>query len=324
MRRPHRDRYEPRRPHRDRYEQRRRAARRAPPMLPALLGVAALVLLGLLALPRLNTAGPQQPAAVQVSIAAGHLTGPLAAQAAPVAASTAVPLPARQPPQGSSNGPFPILMYHYIRDVDPAVDQLGYGLSISPAAFAEQMGWLAQNGYTTLRMDEFTACIQAERGCPERSVALTFDDGYTDALTAALPVLQQHGFTATFYIINSRVGQPGYLTWDELAAIRDAGMELGAHTIDHLNLTDLDSAEAFRQMAESKSGLESALGIPITSLCYPAGFYSDSIAAQAAEAGFSNATTTRWDNDYSSMWMLPRRRMSGGMSLDQFAGTVLN
>ena len=232
----------------------------------------------------------------------------------------AAPAPAAQP--GSGAAYVPILMYHYIRSVDPAVDQLGYNLSISPDEFTREMAWLHEQGYSTVPMATVQQCLRGEIACPPKPIALTFDDGYEDAYSTALPILQQYGMRGTFYIINSLVGQPGYMTWEQIAAMRDAGMEIGAHTVSHLNLTSLDQATATYEISQSKADLESRLGISITSFCYPAGFYDGNIEALVQAAGFTNATTTRWDSDYSDMLALPRRRVAGGTAIDAFVGLV--
>lgn len=252
---------------------------------------------------------------------------PAQSQAAAVAVPTAVPaVPAQQsasgPPDPAAAARIPILMYHYVRSVDPNADPMGYNLSVDPGLFGAHLDWLQQQGYTTVRMDQLDRCLNGQERCPDRAVALTFDDGYADAYTTVLPALQQRGFVATFYIVSGFVGHGGYMGWPELAALRDAGMEIGAHSIDHLNLTTLDLAEINRQVAQSKTDLETNLGITITSFCYPAGFYDANVVQAVASAGYVDATTTRWDNDASNILALPRRRIAGGTGVDGFASIM--
>jgi peptidoglycan/xylan/chitin deacetylase (PgdA/CDA1 family) len=99
-------------------------------------------------------------------------------------------------------------------------------------------------------------------------------------------------------------------------------MEIGAHTVSHLNLTTLDQATIAAEISDSKADLDRRLGINVTSLCYPAGFYDPTVEALTQAAGYTNATTTRWDNDYSDILALPRRRVAGGTALDAFVGLV--
>jgi hypothetical protein len=199
--------------------------------------------------------------------------------AAPVVTMTTTPaVPTAVP--GSIHA-LPILMYHYVREVDAYSDPLGYKLSIAPAAFAAQLDWLQQQGYTPVRMDTALRCLQGQPGCPARPVALTFDDGYADA-----------------------------------------GMEIGAHSRNHLDLTTLPPAQAYAEIADSQRQLAERLSVPVTSFCYPAGKFSYATRAQVADIGFTNATTTLQGWDYSNAYLLPRLRIEGGSDLQGFAWLV--
>jgi peptidoglycan/xylan/chitin deacetylase (PgdA/CDA1 family) len=242
---------------------------------------------------------------------------PHSGDAPPQSGSPAVPVG-----EAPLTAPPPLLMYHYIRTVDRQADPLGYNLSIAPALFAAQMEWLHAAGYTGITIDHMLACLQGTALCPLHPIVLTFDDGYQDAYDQALPVLHHYGFTATFYIISGRVGQPGYLTWDELIAMHNAGMEIGSHTINHYNLTALAPLEARRQIVQSKAELEQRLGFPVKDFAYPSGRYNRAIEQQVRAAGYQSAVTTRWDNDYRDVFALPRRRISGGTSVKAFAAIV--
>lgn len=262
-----------------------------------------------------------EPTLTPTPVPLGDVGAPVIATLAPtIAAAPAEPAP--QPGAGGGPTLVPILMYHYIRVVDAGLDPMGYNLSITPDEFAQQLAWLQSQGYTSVSMGTVEGCLRGTIACPARPIALTFDDGYEDAYSAALPIMQHYGMRGTFYIVNSFVGQPGYMTWEQLAAMRDAGMEIGAHTVSHLNLTTLDQATAATEIGQSKTELDSRLGISVTSFCYPAGFYDANIEALVQAAGYTNATTTRWDGDYSDVLGLPRRRVAGGTSIDAFVGLV--
>ena len=267
----------------------------------------------------LAAAPPAEPTLTSMPIPLAQVEG---AAAQPIATLfPSAPADAAAEPQISSVPP-PILMYHYIRAVDQGSDPLGYELSVTPEDFSSQMTWLHEQGYIGMRMDGITRCMRGEAPCPARAIALTFDDGYADAYTDALPVLKRYGLLATFYIVSNFVGQPGYMTWEQVAALRDAGMEIGAHTVSHLDLTSLDWETAGFEIAQSKAELDRQLGISVTSFCYPTGLYNWTIEEQVRAAGYINATTTRWDNDTSDILALPRRRISGGTALDGFAWIV--
>lgn len=218
----------------------------------------------------------------------------------------------------------PILMYHYVRTVDPVTDPMGYDLSVTPASFAAQLDWLRRNGYTPIRMEMVPRCLQGAAGCPAHPVALTFDDGYSDAYSTARPLLQERGFVATFYIVNTFVGQPGYMDVDDLRAMRDAGMEIGAHSLSHSDLTTLNNATASAEIADSRVQLAAMINAPVTSFCYPIGRFNARTRLLVQEADYISGVTTLQHDDYSDPYLLPRIRIHGNIDLTSFAWLVQN
>jgi peptidoglycan/xylan/chitin deacetylase (PgdA/CDA1 family) len=210
-------------------------------------------------------------------------------------------------------------MYHYVRTVDPAEDELGYNLSVSPELFDEQMAYLYKRGYTTVRMDRLADCLRGLARCPERAVALTFDDGYADAATTALPILQRYGFTATFYVVTEFVGRPGYMSWDDIRRLHVNGMEIGSHTLTHPDLTARDPEVAYQEIAYSRAFIEKQLEAPVRSFSYPIGSYTTDIADMVRAAGYTNAVTVYPGASLERMYELPRRRLLGGESLEALA-----
>lgn len=295
------------------------------------LGPIAMVLVVLAALVTVLRGGAAPvrfapPGAVAASMGGG-LSGMTELQPAqplaPVNAPAAAPAPAAFTAAPAGVRPYiPVLMYHYVRHVDKGADPLGFSLSVTPEQFTAQLAWLAANGYETVRMDTAAACVRGEGPCPARAVALTFDDGYMDAYTEALPRLQQYGFVATFYIVSGFVGQPNYMGWDELRALRDAGMEIGAHTVSHPDLTRLGSDGSRAEIAQSRAALMTELGVPVLSFCYPGGRFNSDLAAIVRDAGFTSATTTVQEGPQSDPFTLPRLRIYGDLSQAGFEGMI--
>ncbi len=216
----------------------------------------------------------------------------------------------------------PILMYHYVRSVDAGADPIGYNLSVTPEQFSAQMDWLHAAGYATVRLDDVAACLRGAGPCPARAVALTFDDGYLDAYTSAMPILQQYGFTATFYVVSGFVGQPGYMNWDEIRALRQAGMQIGAHSVTHLDLTTLGLDDLRAELAQSGAAIAAQIGAPVLSFCYPAGRFNDTVVTVTGEAGYTSATTTIAEGPQDNALTLPRLRIPGDLALDGFRWMV--
>lgn len=197
--------------------------------------------------------------------------------------------------------PIPILMYHQI-DAPPPKGTLLRGLVVRPSSFAWQMRLLRLMGYRGLSMRDLEPYLNGAK--TGKVVGITFDDGFQNNLTHALPVLQRHSFTATCYGVSKLIG--GTNRWDQgkvaekplmtLAdwrAWRDAGMDIGSHTRTHANLKELLPDEARAQIAGSKTELEQAVGCEVRHFCYPYGWYQAEHAQMAHEAGYLSATTTR-------------------------------
>lgn len=251
------------------------------------------------------------------------LAPPLAQPAAPGAPPVQAVAPQRFTEAPAGQRPYiPILMYHYVRSVDQAADPMGFNLSVRPEQLSAQLAWLKAAGYETVRMDAAAACVRGEGPCPARAVVLTFDDGYLDAYNDALPLLQQQGFVATFFIVSGFVGQPGYMGWQEIRSLRDVGMEIGSHSVSHVDLTSLGLDDLRAQVTESGATIAAELGAPVVSFCYPSGRFNETVAAVVREGGYTSATTTLPDGPQADPFTLPRLRMSGDLSQDGFQWMV--
>ena len=229
-------------------------------------------------------------------------------------------------PPGPSAIRVPILMYHYIRvNPDPG-DRLGFALSVTPSDFATQMDWLARNGYHPITTEDLYAYLSGARGLPSRPVILSFDDGYGDFFTTALPILRSHDFTAVSYVVSGFVGQPRYMTAAQIFEANRAGIEIGSHTVNHVNLTRQSPNSMGYQVAASKQALEQLLGHPVISFCYPSGRFNSSVVSAVAAAGYHDATTTRFGSAHTlaDRYTWGRVRVGGGESLEQFAATLLS
>lgn len=226
---------------------------------------------------------------------------------------------------GSGSVNVPILTYHYIRvNPDPS-SALGFALSVTPADFAAQMDWLASNGFHAVTPADLYAYLSGTRGLPSRPVILSFDDGYADFYTTALPILRAHDFTAVAYIVSGFIGQPGYMTAAQITEADRMGIEIGAHTVNHANLARSSSGNVQYQVVASKQALEQLLGHQVVSFCYPSGQYNGSVMASVQAAGYQDATTTAFGYVHymSDRYRWSRLRVSGGESLSAFATALL-
>ena len=218
----------------------------------------------------------------------------------------------------------PILTYHYIRVNPDRNDRLGFALSVTPSDFAAQMDWLAQSGYHPITTDDLYAYLTGDQGLPSKPVILTFDDGYADFYTTALPILRSHDFRAVAYVVSGFVGTYGYMSAEQVREADRSGIEIGSHTVSHANLASLSSGSVWSQITQSKLFLEQVVGHPVVSFCYPSGKYTSAVASAVSAAGYHDATTTRYGYSYTiaGRYVWSRLRVSGGELLEQFAAAV--
>lgn len=193
-----------------------------------------------------------------------------------------------EPQKPTQKWQIPILMYHYIRDYQNPEDKIGVNLSVSSANFEKQLQELKKENYQTI---DFSALKNPE-SLPAKPIILTFDDGYTDAYSAAFPLLKKYGFQATFYIVTGFVDKTGYLTKGEILKMTGDGMNIGSHTISHPDLTKLSPEKARKEIWESKAKFKE-WGIEAKDFAYPAGKYNEEVVKMVKEAGYQSAVTTQ-------------------------------
>ena len=203
----------------------------------------------------------------------------------------------------------PILMYHYIR-IAPADNTLGQNLSVNPTNFDDQMKTIVNDGYITIKMSDIAdpekKAISKIYAQKKKPIALTFDDGYEDAYSNALPILQKYQMTATFYIIRDYTNRPEYMNQDQINNLTQAGFEIGSHSLSHPNLATASETTQHSQIFDSKA--------EATSFCYPSGKFNDTTVNLVKNAGYTTAVTTKIGiaKETSDLLKLPRVRAEDG------------
>ena len=192
--------------------------------------------------------------------------------------------------------PVPVLMYHSVSDTPAASIR---ALSVRPRAFAAQLDYLHQHGFTGLTFGELCKYRRAEKPLPDRSIVLTFDDGYADFIEEALPILVEHGFPATVFVTTGWLDDAGVhaagsppdrmLSWAQLAELSAAGVEIGAHSHSHAQLDQIPERRLRAELADPKHLLEDRLGHQISSLAYPYGYSSKRVREVSREVGYLHA-----------------------------------
>ena len=188
-----------------------------------------------------------------------------------------------EPPAG-----FPILEYHMVTE-NPRPGAEKY--VVPPADFAEQLDYLASEGYTTITPQDYARARKGKQTLPEKPVILSFDDGYEDNHRVVLPMLEERGMKAVFYVVTNDIGLLGYMTWDNLFDMERRGMEIGSHTANHIPLTTLPPEKQREELRLSKLMLEWKGLKTIYSFSYPTGAYDEGIVTMLAEEDYLTAVT---------------------------------
>jgi peptidoglycan/xylan/chitin deacetylase (PgdA/CDA1 family) len=213
-------------------------------------------------------------------------------------------------------------MYHKVGA--PVAAKADTFLNVSARSFARQMRLLQRLGYSGVTFAEGAAWLRGERPGIGKPVCVTFDDGYTNIGEVAAPVLKALGWPATVFVPTAYVG--GANTWDEangypvlpimdwarLRALQAEGWEMAGHTRTHPRLGDADDVAALADIRDGLWDLESNLGVPPRTFCYPFGSLNSRTPALAREAGLLAACTTKSGLAHAATdpFLLPRVKIA--------------
>ena len=197
-----------------------------------------------------------------------------------------------------------ILMYHRVTDTAVTGTAGPDQLTVSPALFEQQIAWLAQ--YRRI-LPLSSLLSEIENGNVDgNAVAVTFDDGYLDNLTHAIPILEKYNAPASIYITSDFAAQtlrhpryanePGrlHLNWLEVKSLAEhALIEIGSHTVSHPMLSELSAEQAQHEIAHSKAEIERQIESRVTSFCYPAGNFTEREKQIVQACGYMNALSVK-------------------------------
>ena len=197
----------------------------------------------------------------------------------------------------------PVFYYHSIGNIGPE--------TLSVDVFRQHLGLLNDAGYTAITVSELTKLDNSDDG---KYVALTFDDGLLDNYDNALPILQDYGCKATFFVIPGfdeiiRWVNPTTRQWSDARKkgfsipfpsmqkqhrreLIEMGMEIGSHSMTHPKLNKIPVSSLDNEIIASKQMLEDQLGTAVSSFCYPKGRYNNTVLSYVQTAGYQSAFTT--------------------------------
>ncbi len=181
-----------------------------------------------------------------------------------------------------------------------SLDGSGSPISIAPDEFRRQITWLLDENVRIVTVEELLRLDDRTD-----AAALTFDDGFANTLSDAVPILREHDLPAACFVVPAHVGgdnrwggraTPGIptlplLDWDGLARLRDAGVAVGGHTRTHPRLSSLTSADLEREIGHCAVEIQDRLGVSPAGFAYPFGDVNSTVAAVVRRA-YAWAVTT--------------------------------
>jgi len=191
--------------------------------------------------------------------------------------------------------PVPILLYHSVSAAPPAWIA---PYAVTPATFAAHLDAVVASGRQPLTVSQYLDGLTGAASLPPRPVLITFDDGFADFASDALPALAARGLPSTLYVTTGALADqpPGsvlppapMLLSTDLARLEAAGVEIGAHSHTHRQLDLLGTRAVAAELTRSRDVLAAALGHPIRSFSYPHSYWRRPMLPLVAAAGFDSA-----------------------------------
>jgi peptidoglycan/xylan/chitin deacetylase (PgdA/CDA1 family) len=223
-----------------------------------------------------------------------------------------------------------ILCYH----------RLGTGSSrmlLAPARFESQLEWLAANGYRVVRLSDVQAFLEGRRALPQRSVVITFDDGWESVYRHAFPLLRKHGMAATLFIYSDFIGSREALNWAQMEEMQRSGLvDVQAHSKTHRNLTERLEGEtdaAYRarvdtELRHPRAFIERSLaakgGHKVRHYAYPYGDTNDVVIDAMQRHGYEMGLTVQPGGNPFYAWPMSLKRVMifGDHDVDDFKARV--
>jgi peptidoglycan/xylan/chitin deacetylase (PgdA/CDA1 family) len=183
----------------------------------------------------------------------------------------------------------PILCYHNIRDFSANASGNIKTYTVKPAAFAEQMKALSDEGYHTILPNQLYDYLVYDAPLPAKPIMITFDDTREEQFSIGAAEMKKYGFKGVFFIMTVSINRPNYLTKDQIKNLSDTGNIVAAHTWDHHMVTKYTGDDWNTQLVKPKKKLEEIIGKPVSYFAYPFGLWNQKAIPEIKNSGYQMA-----------------------------------
>ena len=218
----------------------------------------------------------------------------------------------------------PVLSYHNF-----SVDRSTNRMTVTQAAFEEQMKFLKDNDYRVITLNQFLDFLNFKSQISKKSVVITIDDGWRSAYDIALPILKKYGYPATLFVYTDLItGSQRTLSWELVQEMARNGLDVQGHTKTHRKLTMMNSTESFKdyveaiegELAKSAGTIKAKAGKEVKYLAYPEGETNPLVIELAQREGYLAAFTAKRGGNpfFIHNYRINRSMIYGDFNLNQF------
>ena len=216
----------------------------------------------------------------------------------------------------------PVLVYHNFSKNKPGK------MTVTKDAFKAQMKYLKENGYHVITLDQFLDFIDYQEQIPEKSVAITFDDGWHSIYEIAYPILKKYGFPATLFLYTDFIGGRKAMSWKQVKELSENGFDIQCQSRTHRNLTSPEEKESFKEYFDSlemeisypKKLIKRKLNKECSYLAYPYGKTNNLVIAILKKHGYRAAFTVKRESNplFVDKYRIHRSVIYGKYDLERF------
>lgn len=221
-------------------------------------------------------------------------------------------------------------MYHMV-SIPRSRHEIRY--ACPPKLFAKHMHFLRDKRYNIINLENILTYLTKKRPIPDRTIAVTMDDGFQDNFHNAFPILKKHRIPATIFLTAGKIGKTNewmtargllekkMLGWEQIRKMSDNGISFGSHTITHPRLPELLNENAIEEIGQSKKIIENKIGKTVHSFAYPYGLYSNESIDIVRKCNYQIACSTRsgFNNFETNPFLMRRIEIYGNDPLWKFS-----